>query len=595
MYKIPIPLAERIDKLNDYQSLFNAEVGGALKWVMRMQDINSTDLSSRIRGISSSSWRSYTQMSYTNHRPLHAVASFSWVTQVSMLAILKGNSIQKYWPGVSDETIQCIVQTGLLPEEQFEYLAKIMLSKLERRGYYLREHVISLVEKIPKFSDSFLMPDQLDIEDFKRDYYCSIAQQLQLFRENNNIPIELLAAALNEPVDRVKAFEDPKKSVSIPVFAAVRLKLCFDISDTVSFTSGMKNYHCFYLSREVQQAREKVIIVLFHHLFSEDRNYVINLVNAVLDAEYQPSVKMLNHQRKSQIKKPALGKSVIETSKVDEKNLKTTFELRTATDGSNDDGSPLCHVLLHNDNSLSIGKYRVTIGDLERRLALEENAENTINTLAGSMAHELCNPLVKINSLVELAREEIEKDATDRNQEKLEEYLRLIEQSSDGGIKLARSMLQFTQTHRFNSNQFAQVNITDTVMDALQLYPFKLGEKERVTADIDLDFVFFGSGYLIHYVLFNLLKNALYYENSLISIETELSEQGNCLIFSDTGAGIPKGLINTIFDDFSTSNKMGGFGLGLPFCKRAMLSMNGGISYESEPGLSTRFRIHFPV
>lgn len=146
----------------------------------------------------------------------------------------------------------------------------------------MREDVIGLVEKIPKFNDSFLMPNLLDIEDFKRDYYYSIAQQLLLFRDNNKIPIELLAAALNEPVDRVKAFEGPKKSVSIPVFAAVRLKLCFDIADTVSFTSGMKNYHCFYLSREVQQAREQVIIVLLRQLLIEDRKSISNLVRAVL-------------------------------------------------------------------------------------------------------------------------------------------------------------------------------------------------------------------------------------------------------------------------------------------------------------------------
>lgn len=283
------------------------------------------------------------------------------------------------------------------------------------------------------------------------------------------------------------------------------------------------------------------------------------------------------------------------TNKTDENNQNHTFEFRTATGSLKDDSSPLCHVLLHNDNSLSIGKYRVTIGDLERRLALEEDAENTINTLAGSMAHELCNPLVKINSLAALAREEIENVATARSEEKLKEYLRLIEQSSDGGIKLVRSMLKFTQKHRFNSNQFAHVNISDTVIDALQLYPFKSGERERVTVDAFADFDFFGSRYLIHYVLFNLLKNALYYDNSLISIETELTEQGNCLIFRDSGAGIPKDLINTIFDDFTTSNKTEGFGLGLPFCKRAMLSMNGDISCDSELGLFTQFRIHFPV
>lgn len=546
MPKVPASIAERIDKLNDYQPIFNSEVGGALRWVMRIQAINAAYLSSRISGTSSSTWRSYAQASQTNNRPLHAVACFSWLTQVSMLAILKGKNIQYFWPGVSGETIQCIVQTGLLPEEEFEYLTKIILSKLERNGYYLRDNVIHLLEKIPRFSDSFLMPNQLDFEDFKRDYYQSIANQLQDFREKNNIPIEILAAALNEPIYKVKAYEDPNNNVSIPVFSAVRLKLCFDITDTVTFISGMKKYHSFYLSRGVQQARERVIIEILRHLVIEERKSIINLVRAMLVEGSLPRTRILNLQASSQKVKPMIMRSDI-------------------------------------------------IGNSEKLLASEENSDKSANALASSIAHELCNPLVKINSLAALAKDEFEKGTRARNNQKLEEYLRLIEQSSDGGIKLVRSMLKFAQQLRFDSNQYNLVSIADTVSDALQLYPFKQGERERVTADVLSDFSFLGSSHLIHYVLFNLLKNALYYDNSVVSIETELSERGNYLIFTDTGAGIPAADISMIFDDFMTSNKAGGFGLGLPFCKRAMLSMNGDISCHSELGVLTQFRLSFPL
>ncbi len=280
--KFSSSIAERIEKLNNYQPIFNAEIGGALKWVMRTQNMRLENLSNRIGGVSNSSWRSYTQMSYTKNRPLHVIASFSWLTQVTMLAIFKGNNIHKFWPTVSDETIQSIVRSGLLPEEQFEFLIRMIVSKVENRGYDVRDKVITLLAKIPKFDDSFLMPNQLDIDDFKRDYYQSIAKQLQLFRENNNISIELMAAILDEPVARVEAFEAPEKATTIPVFAAVRLKLGFDVADTVTFTSGMQTYHNFYLSRKVQQAREQIIIVLLQPLSIKDRKSVSNLIQAIL-------------------------------------------------------------------------------------------------------------------------------------------------------------------------------------------------------------------------------------------------------------------------------------------------------------------------
>ena len=118
-HKISLPTKAEIAQLNHYAPIFNAEVGGALRWVMRQLGISIKLLEKRIPGVSSSAWRSYTQMSYTQNRPLHVMAAFSWLTQVSMLAFFRGNHIHDYWPAVCNETIQSIITQAYCPRNSF--------------------------------------------------------------------------------------------------------------------------------------------------------------------------------------------------------------------------------------------------------------------------------------------------------------------------------------------------------------------------------------------------------------------------------------------------------------------------------------------
>jgi signal transduction histidine kinase len=62
----------------------------------------------------------------------------------------------------------------------------------------------------------------------------------------------------------------------------------------------------------------------------------------------------------------------------------------------------------------------------------------------------------------------------------------------------------------------------------------------------------------------------------------------------DTGPGIPQSALPMLFDNFYTSGKQGGTGLGLGYCKRSMTALGGSIECNSELGSYTAFTLTFP-
>ena len=72
------------------------------------------------------------------------------------------------------------------------------------------------------------------------------------------------------------------------------------------------------------------------------------------------------------------------------------------------------------------------------------------------------------------------------------------------------------------------------------------------------------------------------------------------VMISDTGIGIPKEQIKTIFDPFRQGNEglsrsYEGAGLGLTLCRKFVTLMNGEIRVESQPGKGSTFTLLFPL
>lgn len=205
-----------------------------------------------------------------------------------------------------------------------------------------------------------------------------------------------------------------------------------------------------------------------------------------------------------------------------------------------------------------------------------------IKSLAGSIAHETRNPLSAIKGCCEVVKSNLNEAI---------EFIDLIAISSNRGLAMVDMILQNIRDEEIDKSAFTNLSIANVVNSAIKEFAFESEEQKKlVNVDLENDFIFEGDETLMIFVLFNLLKNSLYYK---AKINIWLDSDKKCLYFKDNGVGIPADKLESIFDSFFTSNKKGGTGLGLPFCKRVMNAFDGDISCKSIEGEGVEFCLKF--
>jgi two-component system, CAI-1 autoinducer sensor kinase/phosphatase CqsS len=158
-------------------------------------------------------------------------------------------------------------------------------------------------------------------------------------------------------------------------------------------------------------------------------------------------------------------------------------------------------------------------------------------------------------------------------------------------------MLASTRMEYLDTKEFAWHSARACTAEALDTYPFTARERAKVTFVTEEDFKFYGSESLFVFVIFNLLKNALYAIAAVnkgdICISISAGKTGHILRFTDTASGIPPSVLNRIFDTFYTTKQSAGTGIGLAFCQRVMKSFYGDMRCESVEGQYTTFTLSF--
>lgn len=268
--------------------------------------------------------------------------------------------------------------------------------------------------------------------------------------------------------------------------------------------------------------------------------------------------------------------------------------------GINAGNHPLWHLLVPLPVAFWCGII-FTFGARKALVAIERNKATL--ALAGSIAHEMRNPLSQIKSSLDGIEKNLPLPTHNNTSAlvNLHSLKNLYEYVSVGGIAIKRGLqvismiLDEVKEKSIDPHTFNYLHAAQATQKAIDEYGYETeSERSKIALEIKNNFVFKGDETLFLFVLFNLIKNALYYFKVKPHAKISITIDQHQIIVHDTGPGIPSDRLPYLFDSFQTSGKQGGTGLGLSYCKRVMQSFGGDIHCQSMLGEYTEFVLDFP-
>jgi PAS domain S-box-containing protein len=257
--------------------------------------------------------------------------------------------------------------------------------------------------------------------------------------------------------------------------------------------------------------------------------------------------------------------------------------------------------LIAGEQCVIVGAFDLT--DQRRASALEqrqfaiEEASRAKSAFLASMSHELRTPLNAILGFSKLVLQ----------QAKLEDrHYGYVEHVRDAGVQLLDLINDVLDLARVESGKMelrregiSLVTLLEPVVVATRLAAESRGLLFEVSAPDDAVVVLDPGR--VQQVLNNLLSNAIKFTESGGHVRLSAAVTGGALeiAVSDTGIGIPLESRDRVFGTFERLHEgridAGGTGLGLALTKQ-MVELHGGtITFESNAGLGTTFRVRIPL
>lgn len=142
-----------------------------------------------------------------------------------------------------------------------------------------------------------------------------------------------------------------------------------------------------------------------------------------------------------------------------------------------------------------------------------------------------------------------------------------------------------------------KIILSEVLEDVLTLLKQKFHENKIEIIMDGTDVIFYADESQIKQILINILLNsidAIDGDEGNIQIFGNTSKLKTSIIIKDNGAGVPKEMLNKLFDPFYTSKKTG-YGIGLSVTERLIRDNNGEIKLVSEAGQGTIVTIIMPT
>ena len=252
--------------------------------------------------------------------------------------------------------------------------------------------------------------------------------------------------------------------------------------------------------------------------------------------------------------------------------------------------------------SLAIERKKV-VEDLKYALGRAQESDRLKSAFLANMSHEIRTPMNGILGFTELLKEP---GLSGKEQQK---YIGIIESSGDRMLSTIHDIIDISKIEAGQVKlSFSYVNLSEQLEE---LFEFFLPEAEKKNIQLSVSKALAVKNATIktdrdklNSILTNLIKNAIKFTSSgkieFGYLINEKVEQPELQFFvKDTGAGIPKGKQNAVFNRFvqadnESSRVYEGSGLGLAISKAYVEMLKGEIWLESEEGVGTHFYFSHP-
>ena len=236
-----------------------------------------------------------------------------------------------------------------------------------------------------------------------------------------------------------------------------------------------------------------------------------------------------------------------------------------------------CILTISNDNT-ELRQYEKELFRLDKL--------NLMGQMAGSIAHEIRNPMTSIKGFLQLFQQQ---DKYNQGRESIELMIEEIDRVND-------IITNFLSLSKLNHVEVTSMNLNDCMINVLQLII-----ADATKNDVYVDFKFEHTSEImidkgeIRQLILNLTRNAIESmpEGGHLTMKIFEDSNGVNLTVQDEGAGIPPEILEKMGTPFLTTNKEG-TGLGVAICFSIAERYNAKITIDTSPK-GTIFKVIFPL